>query len=42
MTAHSAFDKAADILDMSIVHVPVDRKTQKVDVRAMRKAINSK
>ena len=29
VTAHAAFDKAADMLGMGIVHVPVDEKTQK-------------
>ena len=42
MTAHAAFDKAADILDIGIKHVPVDPKTQKVNIRAMKKAITSK
>ncbi len=38
-TAHAAFDKSASLLDMGIVHVPVDPVTQKVDVRAMARAI---
>jgi len=41
-TAHAAFDKAASILDMGIVHVQVDEKTQKVDLSAMRRAITSR
>ncbi len=42
VTAHAAFDKAAQMLDMGIVHVAVDAKTQRVDVRAMRKAISGR
>ncbi len=38
-TAHAAFDKSADMLDIGIVHVPVDPITQRVDVKAMARAI---
>jgi len=39
-SVHPAFDKAAHYLGMTIKHIPVDAKTGKADVRAMRKAIN--
>ncbi len=41
-TAHAAFDKAADILNIGIRHVPVDPVTQKVDIAAMRRAISGR
>jgi len=41
ITAHAAFDKGADILDIRIIHVPVDAKTQRVDLNKMKRAINS-
>ena len=41
VTAHAAFQKAADLLDMGIRHVGVDPKTQKVDLGAMRRAISA-
>ena len=40
ITAHAAFDKGADILDIRIIHVPVDAKTQRVDLNKMKRAIN--
>nr|CAG4643915.1 EOG090X051L [Lepidurus arcticus] len=39
VTAHAAFDKAADILKLKVVHVKVDPVTFQVDVNAMRRAI---
>lgn len=42
MTAHAAFDKAADLLDITIKHVPVDPVTQRVDIKAMRRAITGR
>nr|CAG4651780.1 EOG090X051L [Triops cancriformis] len=39
VTAHAAFDKAADLLNIKIVHVPVDPVTLQVNVNAMRRAI---
>ncbi|GAB1598525.1 sphingosine-1-phosphate lyase 1-like [Argonauta hians] len=39
-TAHAAFDKAAMVLRMRLTHIEVDSVTQKVDVKAMKKAIN--
>eukprot|EP00095_Tigriopus_kingsejongensis_P001686 maker-scaffold1658_size31987-snap-gene-0.8 protein:Tk01686 transcript:maker-scaffold1658_size31987-snap-gene-0.8-mRNA-1 annotation:"sphingosine-1-phosphate lyase 1 isoform x1" len=42
ITAHAAFDKAADLLDITICHVPVDPVTQRVSVKAMRRAISSR
>lgn len=41
VTAHAAFDKAAAMLDMVIRHVKVDPVTQEVDLKAMRRTINS-
>ena len=39
-TAHAAFDKACSLLGIRIRHVRCDEKTGKVDVKAMRKAID--
>lgn len=41
VTAHAAFDKAADYYGIRVKHVPVDPKTYEVDIRAMKKAITS-
>lgn len=41
VTAHAGFDKAAELLGMKLRHVPCDPKTWKVDVRAMKRMINS-
>jgi sphinganine-1-phosphate aldolase len=38
-TAHPAFDKAAQILDIRIRKVPVDKESFAVDVSKMRKMI---
>jgi len=40
VSAHAAFDKAADILGINIKHVPLDQVTMRVDVRQMRRMIN--
>jgi len=40
-TVHAAFDKAAYFFNMKITHIPVDEKTRMLDVKAMRRAINS-
>lgn len=40
VTAHAAFEKGANMLGCKIVHVPVDKKTYKVDIKAMKRAIN--
>ncbi len=40
-TAHVSFDKAAHILNVTLVKIPVDKKSGKADVLAMEKAINS-
>ena len=42
VTAHAAFDKAADLLGIRIRHVPVDEVTRRVDLRAMSRMINNK
>ncbi|RWS24287.1 Sphingosine-1-phosphate lyase-like protein [Leptotrombidium deliense] len=40
VTAHAAFDKAAQMLSMKIKHVAIDNNSMKVNMNAMRKAIN--
>ncbi|XP_044159022.1 sphingosine-1-phosphate lyase 1 [Bufo gargarizans] len=40
VSAHAAFDKAAHYFGMKIVHIPLDKKTMRVDVKAMRRAIS--
>ncbi|XP_060067009.1 sphingosine-1-phosphate lyase 1-like [Ylistrum balloti] len=40
VTVHAAFDKAAYYFRMKITHISVDKVTGKVDIKAMRKAIN--
>jgi len=39
VTAHAAFDKAADMLGIVIRHAPVDSATKRVDISAMRSLI---
>ncbi|KAM4636004.1 sphingosine-1-phosphate lyase 1 [Discoglossus pictus] len=39
-SAHAAFDKAAHYFGMRLVHIPLDKKTMQVDVKAMRRAIS--
>lgn len=40
VSVHAAFDKAAHYFGMKLVHIPLDKKTMKVDVKAMRRAIS--
>ncbi|XP_064630555.1 sphingosine-1-phosphate lyase-like isoform X2 [Lineus longissimus] len=40
LTGHAAFDKAAFYFRIKIVHIPIDPKTFKADVKAMKRAIN--
>ncbi|KAM8924582.1 sphingosine-1-phosphate lyase 1 [Pelodytes ibericus] len=40
VSAHAAFDKAASYFGMRMVHVPLDKRTMQVDVKAMRRAIS--
>uniref|UniRef100_A0A665TIE2 sphinganine-1-phosphate aldolase n=1 Tax=Echeneis naucrates TaxID=173247 RepID=A0A665TIE2_ECHNA len=40
VSVHAAFNKAAHYFGMKLVHIPLDKKTMKVDVKAMRRAIN--
>ncbi|XP_060943917.1 sphingosine-1-phosphate lyase 1 isoform X2 [Limanda limanda] len=40
LSVHAAFNKAAHYFGMKLVHVPLDKKTMKVDVKAMKRAIN--
>uniref|UniRef100_A0A8C1JM82 sphinganine-1-phosphate aldolase n=1 Tax=Cyprinus carpio TaxID=7962 RepID=A0A8C1JM82_CYPCA len=40
MSVHAAFDKAAHYFGMKLIHIPLDKKTMKVDVKAMRRAIS--
>lgn len=42
VTAHAAFDKGAQLLNIRIRHVPVDPISMKVDVKAMRRMISSR
>lgn len=39
ISAHAAFDKAAHYFNFKLVHVPVDEKTRKCDLKAMKRAI---
>ena len=39
-TAHAAFDKAADLMNIDLIHAPVDPKTKRVDIKKMGKLIN--
>ncbi|XP_043111563.1 sphingosine-1-phosphate lyase 1 [Puntigrus tetrazona] len=39
VSVHAAFDKAAHYFGMKLIHIPLDKKTMKVDVKAMRRAI---
>ena len=41
VTVHAAVDKAADYFNMHLIQVPVDPKTQKVDLKALENAISS-
>ncbi|XP_030626392.1 sphingosine-1-phosphate lyase 1 [Chanos chanos] len=40
VSVHAAFDKAAHYFGMRLIHVPLDQKTMKVDVKAMKRAIS--
>ncbi|XP_077115409.1 sphingosine-1-phosphate lyase 1 [Ranitomeya variabilis] len=40
VSVHAAFDKAANYFGMKMVHIPLDKKTMQVDVKAMRRAIS--
>ncbi|KAM3913487.1 sphingosine-1-phosphate lyase 1 [Leptodactylus fuscus] len=40
VSAHAAFDKAAHYFGMKMVHIPLEKKTMRVDVKAMRRAIS--
>lgn len=40
VTAHAAFEKGANMLGCKIIHVPVNEKTFKVDMKAVRRAIS--
>ncbi|KAK2566386.1 Sphingosine-1-phosphate lyase 1 [Acropora cervicornis] len=39
ISAHAAFDKAAHYFNFKLVHVPVDEKTRRCDLKAMKRAI---
>jgi len=41
VSAHAAFDKAAHYFKIKLIYAPVDEKTRKVDVKALRKLVNS-
>ncbi|XP_051507943.1 sphingosine-1-phosphate lyase 1-like isoform X2 [Myxocyprinus asiaticus] len=40
VSVHAAFDKAAHYFGMKLIHIPLDKMTMKVDVKAMRRAIS--
>jgi sphinganine-1-phosphate aldolase len=40
-TIHAAFDKAASYFGIEIVHIPIDKKTWKMNVSKLKAAINS-
>ncbi|KAM3606732.1 uncharacterized protein V6R79_022267 [Siganus canaliculatus] len=40
VSVHAAFDKAAHYFGMKLVHIPLDKKTMRVDVKAMKRAIS--
>ncbi|XP_028324858.1 sphingosine-1-phosphate lyase 1 isoform X1 [Gouania willdenowi] len=40
VSVHAAFDKAAHYFGMKLVHIPLVNNTMKVDVKAMKRAIN--
>ncbi|KAJ1918307.1 Dihydrosphingosine phosphate lyase [Mycoemilia scoparia] len=40
VTAHAAFDKAAEYFNIEAIRVPVDPKTQKVDINAVKRCVN--
>ncbi|XP_051504453.1 sphingosine-1-phosphate lyase 1-like isoform X2 [Myxocyprinus asiaticus] len=40
VSVHAAFDKAAHYFGMKLIHIALDKKTMKVDVKAMRRAIS--
>ncbi|RUS78111.1 hypothetical protein EGW08_014119 [Elysia chlorotica] len=42
VSAHAAFDKAASYFHMKITHIPLDEKTRKVDLNALKRAIGRK
>ncbi|GFR80609.1 sphingosine-1-phosphate lyase 1 [Elysia marginata] len=42
VSAHAAFDKAANYFHMKITHIPVDEQTRKVDLNALKRAIGRK
>uniref|UniRef100_A0A915LIB7 sphinganine-1-phosphate aldolase n=1 Tax=Meloidogyne javanica TaxID=6303 RepID=A0A915LIB7_MELJA len=42
VTAHAAFDKACSLLQIGIKHIPCDPITMRVDLKAMKRAINRK
>lgn len=35
MSVHAAFDKAAHYFGMKLIHIPLDKKTMKVDVKVL-------
>ncbi|KAE8591234.1 hypothetical protein XENTR_v10018357 [Xenopus tropicalis] len=40
VSAHAAFEKAAHYFGMKIVHIPLNKATMQVDVKAMKRAIS--
>lgn len=40
VSVHAAFDKAAHYFGMKLIQIPLEKKTMKVDVKAMKRAIS--
>lgn len=41
MSAHAAFDKAGEYFKIKVRHVPVDPVSRKVDLKRLKRCINS-
>ncbi|KAL2083235.1 hypothetical protein ACEWY4_021008 [Coilia grayii] len=41
VSVHAAFDKAAHYFGMKLVHIPLNKNTMQVDVKAMKRAISN-
>lgn len=41
MSVHAAFDKAAHYFGMKLIHIPLDKKTMKVDVKVLLSGLST-
>ena len=41
ISVHAAFDKAAQYFGIKLIHAPVNEKTMKVDVNAVRRMVTN-